>query len=111
MSDLCVAVFDLCARLQAVVQEVWELYFSGLAACVGWSCRRGPMPLRPRTGENTLEVGRGAGSKGFNRVSRWDLAVTSQGALVQYIRNIIYATESDWMIPQSVLGYGRQPAC
>ena len=31
----CVAVFDLCARLQAVVQEVWKLYFSGLAACVG----------------------------------------------------------------------------
>ena len=25
------------------------------------------MPLRPRPGENTLEVGRGAGSKGFNR--------------------------------------------
>ena len=31
---VCVAVFDLCARLQAVVQEVWEPYFSGLAACV-----------------------------------------------------------------------------
>ena len=30
-----VALFDLCARLQAVVQEVWELYFSGLAACLG----------------------------------------------------------------------------
>ena len=60
---VCVAVFDLCARLQAVVQEVWELYFSGLAACVDWSCRRGPVPLRPRTGENTLEVGRDAGSK------------------------------------------------
>ena len=25
------------------------------------------MPLRPRTGEDTLEVGRGAGSEGFNR--------------------------------------------
>ena len=25
------------------------------------------MPLRPRTGDNTLEAGRGAGSKGFNR--------------------------------------------
>ena len=28
-------LFDLCARLQAVVQEMWELYVSGLAAYVG----------------------------------------------------------------------------
>ena len=33
--DCDVAVFDRCARLQAVVQEVWELYFSGLVAYVG----------------------------------------------------------------------------
>ena len=26
------AVLDLCARLQPVVQVVWELYFSGLVA-------------------------------------------------------------------------------
>ena len=31
----CVAVFDLCARLQAVVQKVCELYFPGLADCMG----------------------------------------------------------------------------
>ena len=31
----CVAVSDLCARLQLVVQEVWELYFPGLAAWSG----------------------------------------------------------------------------
>ena len=31
----CVAVFDLCVWLQPVVQEVWQLCFSGLAACVG----------------------------------------------------------------------------
>ena len=31
----CVAMFDPCARLQAVVQEVWEIYFSGVAVCVG----------------------------------------------------------------------------
>ena len=30
-----VATFDLCVQLQTVVQKVWELYFSGLAAYVG----------------------------------------------------------------------------
>ena len=35
LAGCCVCCFDLCARLQVVVQEVWELYFSGLAACVG----------------------------------------------------------------------------
>ena len=30
-----VAMFDLCVRLQTVVQKVWELYFSGLAAYAG----------------------------------------------------------------------------
>ena len=36
-------------------------------ACVGLTVLRGPMSLRPRTGDSTLEAGRGAGSKGFNR--------------------------------------------
>ena len=30
----CVALFALCTWLQPVVQEVWRLYFPGLAACV-----------------------------------------------------------------------------
>ena len=28
------------------------------------------MPLRPRTGDSTLEVARGPGSEGFNRVGK-----------------------------------------
>ena len=60
----CIAVFNRlwCRRCGSYTSLDW----SPGQACVRLRLLLGPMPLRARTGDNTLGAGRGAGSKGFN---------------------------------------------
>ena len=50
------------------------------------------MPLKPRAGDNTHEVGRGAGSKGFNH-----------GGRVLNVRDVVNKTDNYVKLDEGVL--------